>query len=1054
MKYTDSQLLAIKEENKNILVSAGAGSGKTGVLKARVLNKLKNGVHIDELIILTFTKAAASEMKSRIVEAINQDDSLKSELSRMNHAIITTFDAFCLKLVKEYHYLLGLPANITIANKLQFLDMQQKVLEETIKSYYLANDEAFDSMVLDYFQKGDDLIKSSVSNLANKVSKYPNPIQRLDRFEKDYLTNEIIHSHFEEFEKKIYQLVDLAHQKYADLSAHLSNTSIDSIDRYITQIGAYINNLKNKDLIYDILQNTAFPRKPVLKKDNEYKEMFDDYYNQLKPILDELKGVVKDLNLHSKEEAINRVISTKKNTLKIVDITKEYLTRLNFTKKELNLYSYQDISDLAINLLENNDDIANLYKTKINEIMIDEYQDTNDLQVYFIGLIANNNLFMVGDIKQSIYGFRDANPKNFLEKYLSYEKNDGGMLITLRENFRSRRHILEDINQTFYQTMDEYIGGINYQDNQSLVYGLKAYDQVYENQHYGIELHTYDLETLKETDDTLTSTIVEAQLLAKDISNKINQNYQILDQTFRTIKYSDIVVLVDRKTNFQTISKVLSSQNIPVNLYSDEPFASSIEMLFLFNFLRLLYCFKSDDYLSKNFASAFYSVCRSFVFKIKDQEIIHCLNTFPFKTKQDLFVLDSFVTFSGLLQLCVELVNKIDDLPLEKMILLIYHKLDIYKEISYLDNPGMKEEKLDFFKTLVDSFENFDFHDLIVYIDQIKENPELDIEFSKVTNEIDAITIMTMHKSKGLQYPMVYCLGLNKLFNYTENKDFFIFDLEYGYIANAFDHGYTHTFLRYLSLDKTKRDYISERIRLLYVAFTRAKENLILFGDVANFPEDKDILTNHYIDNRIRLKYRRFTDLLASTAIKDYTVKNQLEDIIANEVTNQLDESKFQTVEKASFDFSKSKMQDITYSKSELSLFNDETIKAIEYGNYVHKQLEDFDFKHIEESLNNLPEKLKSSYKTLLASSVFNFDKEMKVMQEYEFVQDNSIGIIDLLIEYDDQFIILDYKLKNIEDSAYKKQLNAYKDYIETISKKTVTCYLYSILDETLVKVL
>ena len=209
-------------------------------------------------------------------------------------------------------------------------------------------------------------------------------------------------------------------------------------------------------------------------------------------VLDELKAIVKDLNAESKEQLLKNAINPTDNVKKIVEITKKYIERLNQTKKQENLYSYQDIMDLAIILLEENPDICDFYKKTIDEIMIDEYQDTNDLQVYFIDLIADNNLFMVGDIKQSIYGFRDANPQNFLNKYLDYENNNGGMLISLRENFRSRKQILLDINICFNTVMDEEIGGINYQDNQSLVYGLKAYDNEYPEQNYGIDFIKYD----------------------------------------------------------------------------------------------------------------------------------------------------------------------------------------------------------------------------------------------------------------------------------------------------------------------------------------------------------------------------------------------------------------------------------------------------------------------------------------------------------------------------------------------------------------------------------
>ena len=203
----------------------------------------------------------------------------------------------------------------------------------------------------------------------------------------------------------------------------------------------------------------------------------------------------------------------------------------------------------------------------------------------------------------------------------------------------------------------------------------------------------------------------------------------------------------------------------------------------------------------------------------------------------------------------------------------------------------------------------------------------------------------------------------------------------------------------------------------------------------------------------IRLKYDKFTDVLASTNIRNYRVKNQFIDLENLTHVKDIDESKSIDITLNTLNFNKTKSLEVTYSKSELSLFDDETIHSIEYGQTVHKHLEDFDFDAVETSLNKLPETLRHSYQTLLDSDLFDFNQPIKIMQEYEFIEHNSHGISDLLIEYDDRFIIIDYKLKNIEDSAYKKQLLGYKAYINSKSKKTCECYLYSLIDETLVKV-
>ncbi|MBI9009503.1 MAG: UvrD-helicase domain-containing protein [Tenericutes bacterium] len=1053
MNYTPTQLKAIHDFGNNILVSAGAGSGKTGVLMQRVVEKLKKGNHIDELIILTFTKAAAFEMKSRIIDAINSEDSIKSELKRINNAIITTFDAFCLKLVKEYHYLLDLPSNISIGDKIQFMTMEKIILEETIQSYYESHDEVFDALVVEYFQKGDDLIYEVVSNLAKKVSKIPNYESIVDDFDALYFSDSVMEKHFEEFKSKIVAIRDNSYQNYKELVTVMSKYDKDSIVSYISALDNFYLDLMTSDFDYllSFLMDTAFVRKPSIRNEEDIKEDLDYFHPLVKESIDQLRGIVKDLNITSKEIAINRVLSTKGNTLKILEITLDYLNRLKTKKKQANLYSYQDIMELATTLLVDNQDICDLYKSTIKEIMIDEYQDTNDLQVYFVSLISNNNLFMVGDIKQSIYGFRDANPQNFLDNYMKYQQGKDGQLINLRENFRSRKQILEDINKTFYHVMNDEIGGINYQDGQSLIYGLKSYDNEYPNQHYGIDFIKYDLESLKEEDELLNNSLVEANLLAEDIKAKIDSKYQIFDGAFRDISYKDIAILIDRKTNFQQISEILSKKNIPVNLYSDEPFIDSPEMLFLTNFLKFVHCFIDVDYLRANFRALFYSVTRSFVFKIKDQEIISFLANEQIENIRDLVRLDDYIVFSGLYNLVNELVSLTEELPVFELIQLIYRKLDIYKSISYLDNPRKKEEKLDYFAKTIQGFESFSFFDLIDYLDAIEENKDWDIEYSLQNSQIEAVSLMTMHKSKGLQFPVVYCPGLNKQFNYSENKDFFLFDLQYGLITNAFDQGFNHTFLRYLSLDKTKKEYISERIRLLYVAFTRAKENLVLFADYKDLETKDTKMVNGYVEDFLRLKYNKFTKVLATTEIADYDnhfTATSSENLVE---ADQISDSNI-CITRKYFNLHKKEIDESRFSKSEYSLFNDETINTIDYGNKVHKYLERLDFNNLDASLEKLPKNIKESYQSLLETEVFDFNLSPIIYQEYEFVDESNLyarhGIIDLMVEYNDIIYIVDYKLKSITDDAYKKQLRGYKNYIQKHTTKKVKCFLYSILSQ------
>ena len=1055
---TVSQKKAVKETGNNILVSAGAGSGKTGVLKERVIYKLKHGVHIDELIILTFTEAAAYEMKERIIKAINEDDSLKEELQRIDHAIISTFDAFCLKLVKQYHYLLDLPSNIKIGDKIQFMTMEKELLEETIKNYYLKDDSVFNDLVVHLFQKGDDLIYEAVNNLANKLKKEPNSLEILNSYETIFFSEDTLKESFNELKEILHYKVIKAKQIFEQLKRELSGYS-DKADIYLSELESYLNgcDTDNYNQLVNTVLNIKFPRKNS-RNDEYLKGVLDLYHDPIKNLIsdsqkDSIKKIISDYELFSEESAINNALKTKPIILKIVEITKEYLRRLTNKKRELNLYLFQDIMDLATKLLEDHDDISNRYKKNINEIMIDEYQDTNDLQVHFVSLISNNNLFMVGDIKQSIYGFRDANPRHFLKKYIDYSKNNGGILIDLRQNFRSRSQVLEDINHIFREVMDHEIGGIDYQDGQSLIPGQNKYkENNKDNQDYGIDLIKYNSLELKEKLSFTDYVDTESMLLAKDIRNKIDTKYQIYDldkNQFRDATYSDFAILVDRKNDFHRLAKTLSKYNIPVNLYSDEPFIGSTEMLFLTNYINFINCFIDEVYLKENFTSLFYGVARSFVFQIQDQEIINFIINHEVQTISDLIKLETSSIFNKLYEITLTISKLVKTEPISFVLKEIYLKLDIYRKISCLDNPRKKEEKLDYFARLINTFDHFTFKDLINYLENIESNQDWDIEYSENNHVEEAVKLMTMHKSKGLQFPIVYLPFLNKGFNFHENKDFFIFDKKYGLISKTFDEGFLPTYLRYISLYNSKKEYISERIRLFYVANTRAMENIVMILDESKIEENYDKLVGKYIDKDIRLKYSKYTDLLASTKIKNYTYKNKpIEEI------NQRQESIASLsniyLEKRNFNFETELIIDKGYSKISDHLLEDKELETINFGNYIHKLLENIDFNDLDTSLNQLPDKIKESYKKLLESDLFDFTKELSIYQEYEFYDNHTIGIIDLLVIYDDKAYIIDYKLKNISDEAYINQLLGYKAYVSKITNLPVYCYLYSILSQEL----
>ncbi|HOO44277.1 MAG TPA: UvrD-helicase domain-containing protein, partial [Bacillota bacterium] len=360
MKYTASQIQAIKKSNTNIIVSAGAGSGKTGVLKQRVIDKLEQGIHIDELIILTFTNAAAFEMRSRVNQAVNENPKLYPELKRMKQAVISTFDAFCLSLVKKYHYLLDLPESVTISDRILMMNMEKSVLDDVIKSYYLNHDPVFEDVVIELFQKGDQLIYDAVMNLARKISKEPNPNQLLEEFEKRYFDHETLIRHLEVFGNILRDKIDQADLALKKLIKQTSFYDNEPVNRFIQSLEVILNSLKNAEdmdtLITQILV-FEFPRKPSVKNDEALKEIFEDVFPQIKDPLKDVKEILQNLESRNSEDLINNVLKTKKQVLMIKEITKDYLFALEKKKRERQLFSYPDIMDMAIKLLEEHPEI-------------------------------------------------------------------------------------------------------------------------------------------------------------------------------------------------------------------------------------------------------------------------------------------------------------------------------------------------------------------------------------------------------------------------------------------------------------------------------------------------------------------------------------------------------------------------------------------------------------------------------------------------------------------------------------------------------------------------
>lgn len=1013
--WTLEQLDAINLDNSNIIVSAGAGSGKTAVLSERVIRKLKDGVDIDSLLILTFTKAAAGEMKERIRKKITNDSSLEGQLSKIDSAYITTFDAYALALVKKYHYLLNLSSNIKIAESSIISIQKEHILDGIMDSYYAKNDKCFLNLINDFCIKDDLEIRRAILNINSKMDMIYDKEKYISDYILKFYSDEYIDSKINDFQKLLCNKVLEIEDSLSNLKSYVDSTYYDKIKESLSNL------IKSFD--YESIKSNINIKLPNLPKDSEIgsKEIKDNIASIIKEL--------KELLIYADVKEIKKgILATKKYTTVILDIIDKLDKEIKEYKFKNDIFEFNDIASMAIKLLADNEDVRLDLKNKFNEIMIDEYQDTNDLQDLFISYIENNNVYMVGDIKQSIYRFRNANPKLFGDKYRNYSNNQGGVKIDLNKNFRSREEVLEDINSIFNNIMFINRGNADYKNSHQMVFGNDLYTTSGRNENNNhLELLNYNYDN----SSSFTKTEMEIFIIAKDIKEKIDSKYQVFDIELgynRTINYSDIAILMDRTTNFDLYKKIFEYFNIPLTLYKDEKITDNINLNIIKNILILIMKVKSQEF-DKSFEYCFMSILRSYLFNTSDEEIFNMI-----RTKNYNYILLDKINYLSL---------NIESNSLDQIIRLIIKEFNIYDRLVLIGDINNNMVCLEYLVNLTSTLaaQGYTLSDFIDYLDDIIAN-KYDIRFLVDKNNNDSVKIMTIHKSKGLEFKVCYYSGLYSKFNISDIKDYFIFDNEFGIITPYIDSGIHFTIYKDLLKYRFIEEEISEKIRLFYVALTRSKEKMIMVASV-DFDKPK------------KNKYMSFLDIVGD--IKD--IIPNIIDINVDDLhltKNYNDITKVNIKEKVNIDNSSLVVseykQDTVYeenrhfSKNNTKLLSKEEVNNIKYGKQIHLLFENTNF--LNPDYQNMSDNERKLIDKFISTGIL--DGAINVYKEYEFMDINNDikyhGIIDLLLEYEDEFKIVDYKLKNIKDDEYLKQLNGYKNYIEKVSDKKVSIYLYSII--------
>jgi len=1031
MAWTKDQELAINEYSKNIIVSAGAGSGKTAVLSERVLTHIKRGIHVDELLVLTFTNAAALEMKERIRKKL-LDNNFIDEANKLDTAYITTFDSLALSLLKKYSYKKNLSKNINVIDSTIISLKKEELLESIFEKYYESNNELFLNLIKDFCLKDDREIFDSIIKLNDSLDNVFNKRELLENYIDNYYNIDNINNLINKYNDLLFDKINNIKELLDTIKYYLEDKNYKKIyDNY----SSLINSNNYLDIKFNV-NNLGVVR--LTNASDESKLIRE----KIKSIIEYLKVLTKYNDIDDIKQSI---YSTKDYIDIIIKIILEFDQKINDFKYNISSFEFSDISKMAISIIKENEDIKKELKYKYKEILIDEYQDTNDLQDIFISLIENHNCYMVGDIKQSIYRFRNANPSLFKKKYKLYDEDVNDLKIDLKNNFRSRENVILNINLIFNLIMDENIGGAAYFDSHQMEFGQTKYLDVNE-ENYDMEFLNYKID-----DDykKYSEEEIEIFTIAKDILNKVNNKYTIMDKdTFikREITYSDFAILIDRSKSFELYKRVFEYLGIPITIRKNSKINSSIDINIIKNIFNLLILIKNKDY-SKSFKYSYMSIARSYLFEIEDNKILDTL------TNNSYYESDIYVK-------CIDIVNNIDNLSISEIYDLIIDKFDIYNKLIKVGDVNNHLVILDYISKIIHDLESlgYTYIDFYNYLENILDK-NLDIELSLNKGSENSVKIMTIHTSKGLEFPVVYFPGLSKKFNTSDIKDKFIYNNKYGFISLYKDRDVLkNNIVFYLLKDSYMKEEISEKLRLFYVALTRAREKMIFVGSF-----EENILSNkvdNVINANVRYSYNSFKDIINSIYkyIKKYIYNINLDELNLTKEYNyikvtDLNINKGNEIIVSEKNIESNKIEQKRLSKNTHQLYTKDIKQNINLGLKMHEVFELTDFNNVDAS--NLSE----VELNLLNKFISNIDLTniKNVYKELEFVmeEDNQLihGIIDLVLVYPDKNVIIDYKLKNTSDDAYIKQLNGYKKYIEGITNKKTDIYLYSIVDNILNKI-
>lgn len=873
VKYTPAQRQVIDARDCNVLVSAAAGSGKTAVLTQRIIERIcdaQNPVSIDRILIVTFTEAAAAEMKERIAQALQKQAAkepdnahLQKQVTLIHNAFITTIHSFCLYLLRNHFHEILLDPSFRIAEEAEMKILKQEVVDALFEKRLEEGSEAFHAFLEQYGGNLDiEPAKERVLSLYEFSQCHAFPVRwmRECRAQMKELTAENIGStDWMQFLIRHENVVlgecaALNRQAIALATRDDGPTQymdmLEDDKRFLEELMA-ATDMRSRNLIINEHSFQALSRKSNPNQDERIKA-------KVVQLRDILKSAIKDWkeNMHfaPAENLYGDCLAAIDNILTLFDVTEEFAMLFGNKKREKNLIDFSDMEHKALEILWKEEDgalvvsdVAREYQAYFDEVMVDEYQDSNAVQEFLLESVSRQtetfgNRFMVGDVKQSIYRFRLAKPEIFMEKYNTFHKENGkNRRIDLAMNFRSRNEVLRGVNAVFEKVMFPEVGGITYDEDARLYLGAN-----YEanEQNYNCELLLWDKAAYNAAEadgviEKMNGKEREAHLIADKIK-ELHENFMVTQKdgkTMRPMKYSDVVILLRAATGVaNTMKEVLMKRGIPTHITSNTGYFSVWEVHLLLDFLAVLNNPRQDIPLYSVIHSFIGGLCEDEIAKIrgvrdKSERLYDSLTAYQEDPGDPVWVkINSFMT------LLSDYRQKAVYMGVFALLEDIIAGLDYENYVSAL--PGGEQRRANV-RLLVQKAKTFEstghmglFH-FLRYIENMKEK-EMDFgEANILAEDADVVRIMTIHKSKGLEFPVCFVARMDTAFKTGDFSDEILMDEELGVAGNYFDQSSRcnrSTIYRNAVAIKKKLDARGEDLRILYVAMTRAREKLILTG--------------------------------------------------------------------------------------------------------------------------------------------------------------------------------------------------------------------------------